>query len=236
MDMPLLNQADSAYQALTPAYKDSFPDTLSSKMETLDDHVTKATLSNLHELLLHYNFYIFERDLAFCNLTSVEEEKLRQIADCVRMNPKVKLKVVGYACNEGSRSRAEMLSYERARYIREFILNCGWTQSRFCWITRWSESLRSPRMPSRCAACTAACRWYCSDIENAINESILTDDILQKKLIRNFSVYQNGHSAGVPIFCVCAVCFIISPTAADWSSTIPCGKATWRCGMARAGA
>lgn len=125
MDMPLLNQADSAYQALTPAYKDSFPDTLSAKMETLDDHVTKATLSNLHELLLHYNFYIFDRDLAFCNLTSVEEEKLRQIADCVRMNPKIKLKVVGYACNEGSRSRAEMLSYERARYIREFILNCG---------------------------------------------------------------------------------------------------------------
>src|SRR5574344_123879 len=82
-----------------------------------------------------------------------------------------------------------------------------WTQSRFCWITRWSESLRSPRMPSRCAACTAACRWHCSDIENAINESILTDDILQKKLIRNFSVYQKWTLAGVPIFCVCAVCF-----------------------------
>ena len=95
----LLNQADSAYQALTPAYKDSFPDTLSSKWRRSTTMSPKATLSNLHELLLHYNFYIFERDLAFCNLTSVEEEKLRQIADCVRMNPKVKLKVVGYACN-----------------------------------------------------------------------------------------------------------------------------------------
>ncbi|MCB9017123.1 MAG: OmpA family protein [Prevotellaceae bacterium] len=120
-----LKQVDEAYAALSDSERDSLPMALVYKKEKLDKQVANTTKEKMKEALSKKDKYSFYLDLAFRDFSGEERAYMKYIADCLKMNPDVKIKITGHTCNIGTAERNEMLGYERALFVRDVMMEMG---------------------------------------------------------------------------------------------------------------
>ena len=124
-DKDALDKTSKAFAALPDNVKNQIPANLRDKLIGLTNKVSQSTIQNLEKSLKVKNSYGFAFSSSDGHFTESQCEYMHFIADCLKMNPKAKVSVIGYTCNIGSESLNEVFGYDRAIHVRNYLVRYG---------------------------------------------------------------------------------------------------------------
>lgn len=120
-----LEEATTAFAALSDSAKREIPNELREKLFGLNKNVAVSTIPNLESSLKIKSSYGFAFASSDGHFSDEEKQYMHFIADCLKMNPQAKISVIGYTCDIGSEEQNEVFGYDRAIHIKNYIVRYG---------------------------------------------------------------------------------------------------------------
>ena len=142
-----LNAATKAFSALPDSVKNQVPANLREKLNSLNANVAKSTIPNLEKSLKVKHSYSFAYSSSDGHFTKEQTDYMRFVADCLKMNPKAKVSVIGYTCNIGSEDQNEVFGYDRAIHVHNYLIRYGALEDQIVMDTK---TFHNPVAPNDC--------------------------------------------------------------------------------------
>ena len=142
-----LEEATKAFSALSDSAKQEVPENLRDKLFGLNVNVAKSTIPNLEQSLKIKHSYGFALSSSDGHFTNDQLEYMHFVADCLKMNPDAKISVIGYTCNIGNEDINEVVGYDRAIHIKNYLVRFGAFDDQIEMDTKTS---RNPVAPNNC--------------------------------------------------------------------------------------
>lgn len=147
LNKPALEDATKAFAALSDSAKMEIPDNLRDKLLGLNANVQKSTIPNLEQSLKIKHSYGFAFSSSDGHFSEEQQSYMHFIADCLKMNPQAQISVIGYTCNVGTEDFNEVVGYDRAIHVRNYIVRFGAFEDQVIMDTRTSKN---PVAPNDC--------------------------------------------------------------------------------------